>query len=244
MIFKHAKEWKLLRENPAEVVKSFREERKEMDYLRPDEIRLLLGHADEPYRTLFLTAVLMGMRVGELLGLQWGDIDWHNNRVLVRRSLFWHRKEEIADMEGDHRVTWRFSTPKSERSNRAVVMSPRLRETLELHQISCPTSPDDLVFCTKKGTPLHRRNMIRREFWPALNRAGLRRIRFHDLRHTYTALLIAQGAHAKFIQSQLGHASIQTTLDRYGHLLPEAQKGAGEGLDALVFGVAQPAAMV
>ena len=115
-------------------------------------------------------------------------------------------------------------------------MSPRLREALELHRLTCPVGPDDLVFCAKEGTPIHAENMIRREFLPALSRAGLRHIRFHDLRHTYTALLIAQGAHAKFIQSQLGHASIQTTLDRYGHLLPEMQHGAGERLDTTVFG--------
>ena len=71
-----------------------------------------------------------------------------------------------------------------------------------------------------------------------LRRAGLRRIRFHDLRHTYTSLLIAQGAHPKYIQVQLGHASIQTTLDRYGHLMPEIHQAEARKLDRLVFGEA------
>jgi hypothetical protein len=69
-----------------------------------------------------------------------------------------------------------------------------------------------------------------------LRRAGLRHIRFHDLRHTYTSLLIAQGAHPKYIQAQLGHASIQTTLDRYGHLMPEIHQAEARKLDLLVFG--------
>ncbi|PYM86617.1 MAG: hypothetical protein DME13_08150 [Candidatus Rokuibacteriota bacterium] len=69
-----------------------------------------------------------------------------------------------------------------------------------------------------------------------LRRAGLRRIRFHDLRHTYASLLIAQGAHPKYIQAQLGHASIQTTLDRYGHLMPDAHAAEARKLDRLVFG--------
>src|SRR5439155_25604809 len=66
--------------------------------------------------------------------------------------------------------------------------------------------------------------------------AELRRIRFHDLRHTYASLLIAQGAHPKYIQAQLGHASIQTTLDRYGHLMPDAHATEARKLDRLVFG--------
>ena len=115
-------------------------------------------------------------------------------------------------------------------------MPPSLKEALELYRLQCPVSPHDLIFCTKDGTPLDQRNFIEREFWPTLTRAGLRRIRFHDLRHTYTALLIAQGTNVKFIQSQLGHASVQTTLDRYGHLLPETQRHVGDRLDAQVFG--------
>ena len=78
--------------------------------------------------------------------------------------------------------------------------------------------------------------MVKREFLPTLARAGLRRIRFHDLRHTYTTLLIAQGENIKFIQSQLGHSSIEMTMDRYGHLLPETHGRVGERLDAQIFG--------
>ena len=175
------------------------------------------------------------MRRGELLGLQWGDIDWDNNVIHVRRSLFRHNKEEL---NGGEKQLWRFSTPKSKRSIRTVDLSPKLRGALELHRLGCSVSPHDLVFCTSNGEPIDANNMVNREFLPALSRAGLRRVRFHDLRHTHTALLIAQGAHVKFIQSQLGHASITTTLDRYGHLLPEARHGAGERLDAMVFGQA------
>ena len=82
----------------------------------------------------------------------------------------------------------------------------------------------------------YRQNLVHREFMPALRRAGLRRIRFHDLRHTYASLLISQGENVKFIQSQLGHASIQVTIDRYSHLLPEVGNGAGQRLDETVFG--------
>jgi integrase len=78
--------------------------------------------------------------------------------------------------------------------------------------------------------------MVKQQFHTTLNRAGLRRVPFHSLRHTYTALLIAQGVNVKYIQSQLGHASIQTTMDEYGHLLPPIDNRVGEGLDNQVFG--------
>jgi len=81
------------------------------------------------------------------------------------------------------------------------------------------SEPDDLIFPSERGTPLDGGNMVRREFTPALRRARLPQIRFHDLRHTFTSLLIRQGVHPKVIQEKLGHASIQTTLDRYGHLM-------------------------
>jgi integrase len=73
-------------------------------------------------------------------------------------------------------------------------------------------------------------------FQPTLRRAGLRRIRFHDLRHTYATMLITQGENLKYVQSQLGHASITTTVDRYGHLMPDAHVGASERLDSTLFG--------
>ena len=68
---------------------------------------------------------------------------------------------------------------------------------------------------------LDQANLRNRVFEPALKRAGLRRIRIHDLRHTFASLLIHQGENLKYVQSQLGHASIQTTVDRYGHLMPD-----------------------
>src|SRR5262245_49322243 len=79
-------------------------------------------------------------------------------------------------------------------------------------------------------------NFSSRDWARVLRRSKLQRIRFHDLRHTYASLLIAQGAHPKYIQAQLGHASIQTTLDRYGHLMPEMHEAEARKLDKLVFG--------
>jgi len=235
MMLRHACEWRFLRSNPADRIKKVKQEHKEMDCLRPNEIQLLIQHAEEPYRTLFLTAVLTGMRRGELLGFQWGDIDWNSNVIFVQRSLYWNTKSDLATNTDSRSKRWAFSSPKSRRSVRSIMMTPKLREALQTHKINCHANEYDLVFCTSNGTPLDPDNMVKQQFHPTLSRAGLRRIPFHSLRHSFTALLIAQGEHPKFIQSQLGHASIQTTMDLYGHLFPQEHHQVGSKLDGQIF---------
>jgi integrase len=216
-MLKHAVQWGYLDANPAQYAERPRGEEQEMQILTPPEIRRLLDAADEPVRTLILCAVLTGMRRGELLGLRWEDIDLESHRIFVRRAL-WRGK---------------FVTPKSRRSRRTIDMAPTLRAAL----VRLPSRfQGGLVFCNEDGTPLDPDNFAHRDWARALRRAELRRIRFHDLRHTYASLLIAQGAHPKYIQAQLGHASIQTTLDRYGHLMPDAHTAEAQKLDRLVFG--------
>jgi integrase len=96
-----------------------------------------------------------------------------------------------------------------------------------------PRDPDGFVFTAPRGGPLRHNNFYQRIFCPALARAGLpAQVRFHDLRHTCAALLIAQGAHPKAIQAHLGHSSIQVTMDRYGHLFPDALEQLADRLDA------------
>ena len=115
-------------------------------------------------------------------------------------------------------------------------MTPMLKHMLEQHRLLSRNAESGLVFSSTNGQFIDPDNLIRREFLPALDRAGLRRIRFHDLRHTYASLLISQGENIKFIQSQLGHASAKTTLDRYGHLMPNLENDAARRLDKTVFG--------
>lgn len=216
-MFKHAVQWGYLDANPALYIERPRVEIEEMEILTPPEIRRLLEAAEEPVRTLLLCAVLTGMRRGELLGLKWEDIDFEGNRIHVRRAL-WRGK---------------FVTPKSRRSRRAIDMGPTLKAALG----RLPSRfKGEMVFTSPEGDVMDPDNFSSRDWARVLHRSKLKRIRFHDLRHTYASLLIAQGAHPKYIQVQLGHASIQTTLDRYGHLMPEMHEAEARKLDRLVFG--------
>jgi integrase len=208
-----------------EVVKprgqSVHSEKDGMVILKPEEIQRLLGNADDhKARVLFMTAVLTGMREGELLGLQWGDINWRSCRVHVRRTF-------------NH---GHFYEPKSKTSRRKIDLAPELLGELKKWKLACPPSEKDLVFPTRVGTPESASNMLRRRFFPALRRAGLSKFRFHALRHTYASLLIAQGEHPNYIQTQLGHSSIQVTMVVYGHLMDPVNQEAASRLGKTVLG--------
>jgi integrase len=219
-MFRHAFVWGHIYKDPTQYIKKPRVESEEMDFLNADEIQIFLKNTEPEYYALFFTAVMTGMRRGELLGLKWEDIDWNSSQIVVKRALY----------------RGKFVTPKSKHSCRRISMTPMLKATLDQHRVFCTRSETNLVFCNENGRPLDPENMVKRHFQPTLERAGLRRIRFHDLRHTFASLLIAMGENVKYVQNQLGHNSATTTLDRYGHLMPGDQNDTGNRLDQTVFG--------
>jgi len=146
-----------------------------------------------------------------------------------------HRKIIVAEqyirlMDG----TFVWQEPKSRMGTRAVSIPRFLADMLEeqLHEHSLP-GPDGLVFPNTVGKPLVESSFHTNVWRPALRRAGIAPMRFHNLRHTAVALAIAEGAHPKAIQARMGHASGQMTLDRYGHLFPELDETIADRLDAV-----------
>jgi integrase len=89
------------------------------------------------------------------------------------------------------------------------------------------------IFINSEGDPLEQHNFRNRVFWPLLSKAELRRIRFHDLRHTFASLLLQQGESPQYVKEQMGHHSIQVTVDIYGHLIPGSNKQAVDKLDSI-----------
>lgn len=178
--------------------------------LNREEIGRLLEGAPPRHRTLLATAVFSGLRQSELLGLRWRDIDFVDQLVHVRRAL---------DRKG------RDVPPKTRHSVRDVVLMPALVEALQEHrERSRFKGPDDFVFASRVGTPLHRRNVWRQAFEPAFREAGIERLRWHDLRHTFAWLLIGGGANVVFVSRQLGHGSSDVTLRIYAHLFDHAEQ--------------------
>jgi len=192
-------------------------------FLAPAEGRLFLETAKEhtpKFYPIFLTALRTGMRQGEILGLQWGDIDWNGKFIEIRRAS-WNRI---------------VTTPKSGKSRR-VDLSDQLAQALTEHRLALTKSAlkkgrpmSDWVFPSRAGAPLEP-NRVREAFFLALKHAKLRRIRFHDMRHTFASWLIANGESLVYVKEQLGHHSIQITVDTYGHLIPGANRKAVNALD-------------
>ncbi len=113
-------------------------------------------------------------------------------------------------------------------------MSDELAKVLREWRIACPVSENKLVFPNNEGNYQSAENMMKRRFIPALNRAGIEQIRFHDLRHTYASLLISKDLNIKYIQKQMGHSSFEVTMNTYAHLMPEVYEKSKQAIDKLI----------
>jgi len=162
------------------------------------------------YYPILLCALRTGLRQGELLALQWGDLDFRSRFILVQRNY----------------SRGRICTPKNGESRR-VDMSLELSQTLKdlstERQLEAAANGEkalpEWVFTSETGDLLDPDNLRKRVFTGLLKRAELRRVRFHDLRHTFASLLLQQGESPVYVKEQMGHSSIQVTVDLYGHLI-------------------------
>jgi len=234
-MFNHGIDWQYSTSNPALKVPYPKIPRCEMECLSAAEVRLVLEHVPARWLPFIITAVTTGMRMGELLAMKWSHVSWHEGRYFIREIYTRKRETQPAG----------FAPPKTPGSMQSVDLTPHCMEALKGHRkaqamekLAAGASYDDqdLIFATTAGKPLNDRNVVHRVFEPALKSAGLRRVKFHTLRHTAASLLIAQNASAKYVQRQLRHASVRTTFDLYGHLFPEAHSEATQRLDEQLFG--------
>ncbi len=222
----------LIPRNPVLGVKSPQVRREEIKPLSQQEARIFLqtvSEAGDKFEALYVLAIHCGLRQGELFALKWEDVDLDARTLQVRRNL--------AGVEDGKPV---FTTPKTAKSRRQVRLTAGAVSALKVHrkrqlehrmEYAGLWEDHGLVFTSDTGTPLNRHNVARRSFKPLLERAGLREIRFHDLRHTCATLLLSTGQHPKFVQELLGHSTIAITLDTYSHVLPGMGDGLADAMD-------------
>ena len=200
-----------------EVIKCFSEtEQKAL-------IASLEGARNKP---LYLTALGCGLRLGEIIGLKWVDVDFKNETISIKRAV-----SNIAKVKSDGTREWGVveHTPKTETSIRTIPMPKALVKTLKQHKIAQSKeklkhgdfyTDNGLVFCTEYGNFLDTRNLTR-SYTRHLNKIDMPYRNFHSLRHTYATRLFENNVPIKTVQALLGHKDIATTMNIYTHVMPE-----------------------
>ena len=203
-----------------------RDKKADAQPMSPDEVSLFLGRCAEMqsgYYPFFLTAFRTGMRLGKILRLQWGDVEWKSKYILVQRSF----KNGMISPTKTGRV-------------RRVDMSNHLVETLrglytQRKKEALKTGAGTVIesiFHNNRGEPIAQ-NSIRNIYKRILRGAKLRDFRFHDIRHTFASLLLSNGESPVYVKEQMGHSSIKMTVDIYGHLIPSSNRQAVNQLDEI-----------
>lgn len=205
---------------------------KPMRPLTEDELLTFLGTAKEDRLfAAYVVAATTGMRRGELCGLCWDSVDLETGLLVVQRQLL--PLKDGLSLE---------DTTKSKAGRRSVYLTEEAVRELKAHKrrqaqerllLGAAYQDKGLVFCQEDGSFLDPRRFTKR-FQRFLERAGLPKVRLHDLRHTHASLLLSRGVHPKVVQERLGHSSITMTLDLYSHLAPGMDEQAAATLNGLV----------
>jgi integrase len=219
----NAVRWGLLVRNVCEQVSAPRAPKPTMRVLTMEQAAAFLAAAGKDrLSAMYVLALTVGMRQGEMLGLQWADVDLKAGRLSVTHTM--------TD-------TGELTEPKTAKSRRLVELPAMAVEALWSHKramLAEGNAASPFVFCDTQGGYLRRQNVLRRSFRPILKAAELPTIRFHDLRHTAATLMLAEGIHAKVVQEVLGHSTIAITLDTYSHVLPSMQRDAADRVNRLL----------
>ena len=232
VVLNWAVKMQLISKNPAANIQTREKSTgSEMKVWTDEQVRhFLKTAANSRFYPVFYLAITTGMRLGELLGLKWSDVDLNRGVISIRRIL--QRTSEGLKL---------IEQTKTVKSRRLINISPSTAEVLEMHRIKQKEemikynycNNDNLVFTTRYGKPIDPKS-LRDSFYRIIKKARLPRIRFHDLRHTHATLLLQQGIHPKIVSERLGHTSISMTLDIYSHVIPSIQKEAAEMFDQIL----------
>ena len=217
-IFEKMIDDELIKINPVKRVKKLSINNKKASYLTQEEVQKCLetAQANYPqYYALLYTAIYSGLRQGELLALTWDDIDFDSKSITVNKSF---SKGQLG-------------ATKTTSSIRNVRICNSLLEVLKSWQNKYKQNELNLVFPNQNGNYLDSRNILQRFLHPCLKLAGLKTIRWHDLRHTHISLLVNQNVAPQVIQKQAGHSTIKTTMDTYGHLMPSVYNSSIDAID-------------
>ena len=219
LLYQNARRWEMVSNNPIELVRQSGKRLRIPRVLTAVEVRLLLEQLAEPYHTMVLVAACLGLRVSEIIGLQWGDFDWDNMTVMIQRSV----------------VQCQVGETKTEGSARPLPINLDLAARLrELHGRSTYRGSGDWVFANDAGRPRWQETILQRQLKPAALRAGIGKIGWHTFRHTYSTMLRSAGTDIKVQQELLRHANIQTTMNIYTQAVSDQKRAANSKVVEMV----------
>lgn len=199
---------------------------KEVKPMTPAQVTAFLeAIRGDRLESLYIVAIGTGMRLGELFGLKWEDINFNDGYLSVRRTL--------------QEINGKLDTkePKSKKGRRRIELSRLVVEALNNQRkqlVREGLASCEWVFPNTRGGNLRRSHFHAQSYEPLLTKAGLPSFKFHDLRHTAATLMLMQGTHPKVVQKRLGHAQISITLDTYSHVLPSMQREAADRFDVFL----------
>ncbi len=229
-----AEKWGLIPRNVARLVEAPRVKHHEIEPFSPDEARCFVeAIRGERLEALYYLTLAVGVRQGEALGLSWSDVDLEGRNMTVRANL--------QRIDGEFLL----EEPKSSRGRRNIPLPQPVVGTLRGHKIrqlqerlaAGPHWVDSgLVFTTELGGPLSDHH-VRRRHYKILRKAGLRRQRFHDLRHAFASLMLAHNVHPRVVMETLGHSTFKLTMDTYSHVIPQVQREAADQMGEILGGL-------
>jgi len=234
-IFKRAFEWQFIKKNPAENIKKLRDNYEEKQPYSLEEVQIIMAlieEEDSMYKLFFQLAIYTGLRRGELLGLEWKDIDLEKCLLTVNQTVSYANS------------TYHVKEPKTKSSRRTISIPTSIVNTLKhyknewnLQRITCGELWEggmySFIFTSWHGKPLYPNNLSKK--WKKfLLKHNLREVNLHGLRHTSATLLLESGESIKVISSRLGHSKVGVTQDLYIHTLESADKRAANKLDELI----------
>ncbi len=217
-IFEYMVDSDVIAKNPAKKVKKMSNDTQEAGFLTIEESNILLKTTKtyfSNYYAILATAIITGIRQGELLALTWKDIDFENSVMSINKT---YSKDKVT-------------SPKTKTSIRNIKIPNTLIKILKEHKLASKDNSLNLVFPNSNGNYINCRNLVNRFFKPCLKKAKIKNITWHQLRHSCVTILAENGVNIKCIQKQAGHSSETTTLKVYTHVTADMENQACNVLD-------------
>ena len=205
--------------NPAAGIKALRQPRTEIDPLSLDEVQQFLDTVDAGYREYFVVRFFTGLRTSEIDGLRWHSVDFEQGCIHVKETL----------VKGKHSAS-----TKTASSERFIAMSTQVRAALLAQHRRTGGSREAFVFQSANGGPVLYRNISNRVWYPTLIKAGLRRRRPYQTRHTAATLWLAAGESPEWIARQMGHSNTRMLFTVYSRFVPNLTHRDGSAMERLL----------